>query len=172
MMTVAAFSPPKRVIRWRSLVDEWCIKLKVSQSLILAVIQIESGGNEKAIRYEPAYEKRYILGNPVWVKRCQKAGISTKDAATSYGLMQLMFPTAWGFNCHNPKELFDPSTNIRFGTALIAQKLKKFTICEALAAYNGGDGAVSSKNQQAWQYSEKVYALYGQYKEYMKATFP
>jgi soluble lytic murein transglycosylase-like protein len=170
------FSPPEKVIRWRSIVDHWCVELQVSQSLVLAVIQQESGGDEKAHRYEPAYERRYILNNRAWIERCREIGITSKQAATSYGLMQLMFPTAWGFGCRHPDDLYDPDQNIRFGTALLASKLKKYSIEETLAAYNGGDGAVkdlvTGKVTAATKYSDKVFRLYQQYREYMKATRP
>jgi soluble lytic murein transglycosylase-like protein len=158
-------------MRWRPIVDRWCVELKVSQSLILAIIQQESNGDSNAMRYEPGYEKQYIIRNPEWEKRCQDTGITTREAATSYGLMQLMFTTAWGFNCRWPRVLLDPSTNIRFGTAHVAGKLKKYTVQEMLTAYNGGDGAVkdlrAGKITKATEYSRKVMSLYEQYKAYM-----
>jgi soluble lytic murein transglycosylase-like protein len=164
------FSPSEKIIRWRSIVDKYCVEFKVSQSLILAMIQMESGGNELAKRHEPAYERRYILSNKVWIDRCREGGFSTGEAATSYGLMQLMFPTAWGYGARKPEELYDPARNISIGVALMASKLKKYTIKEALAAYNGGDGAVKSKTPAAWRYSDKVYALYENYKAWMLAS--
>lgn len=169
-----SFQPPEKVIRYRSMVDKWCTELKVSQSLILAIIQMESAGNPSAVRYEPEYEKRYILNNAVWRERCRSIGISSKEAATSYGLMQLMFTTAWGFNCRNPKDLFDPNTNIRFGTALVAQKLKKFDVKETLCSYNGGDGSVIKMRQgiktAASGYAERGMVLYNQYRAWMTQT--
>ena len=161
-----AFTPPSKVIRWRSVIDRWCVELKVSQSLILAVIQQESGGDPSATRYEPAYERRYILNNSTWLDRCKAGRFSTKEAATSYGLMQLMFPTAWGYGARHPKELLDPNVNVRYGIAHVASLQKKYTLFESLVAYNGGDGAVSGKTPLAWRYADKVFALYERYKEY------
>jgi soluble lytic murein transglycosylase-like protein len=164
-----AFSPSEKVTRWLSVVDKYCVELKVSQSLILAMIQMESGGNPDAKRYEPAYERRYILNNKVWIERCRNGGFSTREAATSYGLMQLMFPTAWGYGARKPGELYDPARNISIGVALMASKLKKYNTKEALAAYNGGDGAVKSKTPDAWKYSANAYALYENYRAWMLA---
>jgi hypothetical protein len=45
------------------------VEPKVSQSLIMAMIKMESGGNPGAVRYEPAYERKYILNNRVWIDR-------------------------------------------------------------------------------------------------------
>ena len=44
-----------KVKRWWPILDRWCVELGVSQSLVLAVIHMESGGNENARRYEPEY---------------------------------------------------------------------------------------------------------------------
>ena len=85
--------PNKKVKRWWPVVDKWCVEFGVSQSLIFAMIEQESGGNENAARHEPAYERAYIKTSSVWLKRCKELGITTKQAASSYGLMQLMFPT-------------------------------------------------------------------------------
>jgi soluble lytic murein transglycosylase-like protein len=164
------YVPPEKVTRWLALADRYCVELKVSQSLILAMIQQESAGNEKAKRYEPAYERKYILNNKVWIDRCREGGFTSKEAATSYGLMQLMFPTAWGYNIRKPEQLYDPETNLRVGIAFMASKLKKYDMRDALAAYNGGDGAVVKANSAAWKYSANVYALYEKYKAWMIAN--
>lgn len=66
------------------------------------------------------------------------------------GLMQLMPATAKGVSAQLGEEamgdLFDPETNIRYGTFYIAQKYRDFGNSKeaALAAYNGGP-AVGSR---------------------------
>ena len=163
--------PPEKVIRHLPIVKKWCAQLLVPQSVVLAVIQKESAGNPLATRPEPTFEKTYILENTLWLSRCKEVGITTLQAATSYGLMQLMFTAAWGFNCRNPKDLLDANQNIRFGTALLAQKLKKFTVAEALCSYNGGDGAVADlragKTTAATNYSKTAMVLVRQYETYL-----
>lgn len=159
-----------KVKRWWPILDRWCVELGVSQSLVLAVIHMESGGNENARRYEPAFEKRYILGSSAWLKRCKELGISTRDAATSYGLMQLMFTTAWGYGCRSVEQILDPGQNIRFSVAHLASLLDRCGSKEAaLAAYNGGMGAVTDiKNgvqTTAARYSRNVMALYNRYRD-------
>ena len=59
-----AWGPNKRVYRWRSLVDKWACERKLSQDLILAVIQMESGGNETAYRSEPTARVRPLSPEP------------------------------------------------------------------------------------------------------------
>ena len=158
------FLPPEKVTRWYSLVDKYATETHVSQSLMLALIQCESSGNPQAIRYEPAYERKLILTNKVWIQRCRDGGFSTKDAASSYGLCQIMFPTAWRFKVTQPNQLYDPETNIRIGMSILGNNLKKHSIEEALAMYNGGAGALTNPRSTAWKYSKKVYALYTQYR--------
>lgn len=159
----------QNVKRWWTLVDKWCVICGVSQSLALAVIQRESGGNPDATRYEMAFESKYVLGNATWLKRCAELKITPREAAASYGLMQLMFTTAWGYGCKDIKTALDPDQNIRFGVAHLAALIKKHGSKEAaLAAYNGGDGAAADlkagRDTAATRYSRKVMALYEEYR--------
>ncbi|MDR1509603.1 MAG: transglycosylase SLT domain-containing protein [Synergistaceae bacterium] len=163
-------STSEKVSRWWNLVDKWAVQVGVSQSLILAVIQQESGGNPNASRYEPAYEKNYILGNPERLALCKKLGISTHDAAASWGLMQLMFFTAYGYGGKTIKTLLDPDQNIRFGAAHLGALIKTYRSKEAaLAAYNGGGkGAAdwkAGKGTDATRYAKNVMALYEKYRD-------
>ncbi len=161
-------APPEKVARWRPQVDKWCVQLKVSQALVMAVMQMESGGNPNAKRYEPGFEKSYICSSATWLSRCKELGMSTAAVATSYGLMQLMFSTAYGYGCRSVKQALDPDQAIRLGVAHLAMLLSKYSIPEALAAYNGGTGAVEDlrqgKNTPATRYSANVMSLYERYK--------
>ena len=114
--------------------------------LIEAVILTESSGQFHAYRFEPAFWDRYLKNHPDY------RHMLPRTAAASYGLMQLMYPTARqeGFT-GKPWELFDPSINIEYGCRHLARHLAWadshdennvgiFTLTElrsALAAYNG-----------------------------------
>ena len=122
--------PNEKVIRWRTPAEKWSRQTGCPAALILAVIQQESGGYPTATRYESEYEERYRA-------RCEEIAraccLSTKDVATSYGLMQLMLPLAWGYmgpaqkkdGSGGVKSLLDPELNIRFGAAHLGVLLKK-----------------------------------------------
>lgn len=159
---------PSNVSRWRPQIDKWCVIIGVPQSLVMAMIQMESGGNDKATRYEPGYFSSYVAGNPKWIKFSAETGIPLKSIATSYGLMQMMFATAHGYGCKSVEQALDPSQAIRFGTAHLKTLLDKYPIPEALAAYNGGIGAVdhmrTGKDTPATRYAKNVMALYERYK--------
>lgn len=165
---------PEKVSRWRSIVDKWCLQLQISQSLVLAVIQMESGGDPDARRHEPAYEERYVQGNPKWEKVCASLGLTTAEVGTSYGLMQMMFATSYGYGCKSVEQALDPDQAVRFGAAHLAMLLKKYSTDEALAAYNGGTGAVSNlrngRSTPATRYSGKVMTLYDAYRRELAGT--
>jgi soluble lytic murein transglycosylase-like protein len=136
----------EQVLRWRLLAERWGAQTGLSPSLVLAVIHQESGGKDRALRFEPVYLSSRITGNSEWERRIREHGWDPRNVASSYGLMQLMFPTAWGYGCRAPEDLYDPERNVRYGCAHLAAMRKHAhgDTGAALAAYNGGSGAVSS----------------------------
>lgn len=89
----------------------------VPESWIRAVIQTESSFNPAAYRAEPQIQ----------------------DA--SYGLMQLLYRTAKGLGyTGTPEGLYDPATNIRLGTQLLADHMRRYgdDIRRVYSAYNSG----------------------------------
>lgn len=170
------WTPNPDVIRWRSVVDKWCVRLTVSQSLVLAVIQMESGGKVRISRREPAYLEKYVRNNPTWQKYSQETGVALEDIASSYGLMQLMFPTARGFGCRFPQDLFDPDLNIRYGTAYLKGALAKHgnNVLLALAHYNGGFGGAKAmmegRKTRATRYAELTDNLRRHFAEWMRGN--
>ncbi|MEO6026963.1 MAG: transglycosylase SLT domain-containing protein [Candidatus Binatia bacterium] len=67
--------------------------------------------------------------------------------AAAYGLMQLLPSTASRVagTTMEPRQLFDPTTNIGLGTRYLRQLLDRYdgNLAKALAAYNGGEEAVA-----------------------------
>ncbi len=159
---------PEKITQYREIIDKWCTQIGVSQSLVMAVIQMESGGNPNAKRPEPGYMRAYVEKNPKWLKFSRETGITLQEIATSYGLLQMMFATAHGYGCKTVAQALDPSQAIRFGVAHLKTLLDKYPIGEALAAYNGGDGGASQyrtgKDTPATRYAKNVLALFDRYK--------
>ena len=178
--------PSDKVIRWLAPAQRWSRQTGCPAALILAVIQQESGGDPAATRYEPEYEERY-RARCEEIVRARACRLSTKDVATSYGLMQLMLPLAWGYMGPETRRgnivvaLLDPDHNIRFGAAhlgvLLKKELSKHNDAMRLALgkrqeidaavvrvvagrYNGG-GSGSA-------YARNVCALWQQYERYLK----
>lgn len=83
-----------------------------------------------------------------------------KSHAGAVGLMQLLPETAeWVAKSLGEKigDLYDPRINIRLGTAYLKYLLGKFSLSDALAAYNAGEGNVAGwieSGAQEYPYSE------------------
>jgi len=137
---------------YKPIAMHWSRQTGVPAGLILAVIEQESGGNPAAIRFESDYLRRYVFGNKRNLKIAHECGLTPEQMATSYGLMQLMFPLAYGYGAHSIADLLDANKNIRFGTAHLCVLLKKNDgdIRKAAGAYNGaGDGSSYARNVEA-----------------------
>jgi soluble lytic murein transglycosylase-like protein len=126
---------PPTVRKWDKPINEMASKYKVDPNLIAIIITLESGGDPKAY--------------------------SDADAK---GLMQITAPTAKDIAAKFVKkpvakyDLYDPATNIEFGTAYLAWLRDEFgepsqgpdwnsTVELIAAGYNGGPGAANRLEQ-------------------------
>jgi len=111
-------------------------------SLVLAVIQVESGGCHLAV-----------------------------SAVGALGLMQLLPSTAeelaleLGLPWRGPNSLFDPILNVKLGTAYLSQLSAKYgSVSTALAAYNWGPGRIDRRLRRGGElprvYIEQVMKFY------------
>lgn len=162
----------EKVIAWRGLVEKWCNKgiVPVPPALVLAIIHLESAGNPNAVRKEPKYLQAY--GNTKKIRDIVKAtGLAAEDIAASYGLMQLMVPTAWGYlsAAHKGADvinvLCDPQQGIRYGIAHLSTKYKQRNGNIRLAArdYNG-------TGVMAEAYGRNALELYLKYQKYIEGA--
>lgn len=121
---------------------------------VIAVVLTESYGNHYAYRYEPQFWFRYLVDKPDY-----KDDVPARVSA-SYGLMQVMFPTARDFGFPRdwpPERLFEPAISLEYGCRVLAERLAwaKGDWEAAFASYNGGktrDNApgVNPKRNQAY----------------------
>jgi soluble lytic murein transglycosylase-like protein len=120
-------------------------KYRLKKLLIKAVAIVESSLDEHSYRFEPAFFQKYLKDKPEW-KESDPAIVSA-----SYGLMQIMWTTAWSLGFRGTQEdLWNPIINIELGTKLLRKLLDKieadnihkltqlWPIECALARYNGG----------------------------------
>lgn len=118
----------------------------VSPMLLAAVIHQESSGNPWAIRYEPAFFRRYLEAK---TRKTLEGYVPTRcsfetelrSRAYSYGLLQLMGQVARerGFRGEFLTELLDPATNLKWGSEFLQTLLLKHQNTEkALLRWNGG----------------------------------
>jgi len=149
--------------------------------LIGSVISYESSWNTNALRCERSYECPPDYTGPcygpwnVLVNRlgCQSVGcdqlISSPQGtmhkvSCSYGLIQMMYPTAWGRGYRGPPEgLWNPETNINFCTDYLLDYIERCnSIEEGLNAYNLG-GTCASRYEHP--YANAVFDWYNQWLE-------
>ena len=108
--------------------------------LICALIEQESSWTPWALRQERGWFKKlpnYASMKGVFLGE----GLGDSVVETSYGLMQIMFLRAWelGFR-GKPSDLFDPLTNIYWGTTNFYRDWDKYSgdVPAVISAYNWG----------------------------------
>lgn len=129
---------PQKILQWCDLISAYAEKFEINPNLVAAVIWQESGGNPQAY-----------------------------SASGAVGLMQVM-PSdglAASFLCMNGPcfanrptmdQLYDPEFNIKYGTRMISNLLKKYgSVREALKNYGPGE--------VGYYYADKVLGLFNQY---------
>ena len=130
--------------------------------LLTAQIQVESGGDPNAFRYEHDFYTRYVKDN-----KDAKAAKFGPLAACSYGMLQVMLEVAYemGFD-GRPEDLFEPRVGLAWG----AKKMQALwawaggvqtDYVQALCAYNGGTGGNSVRPFRNMDYAQKVYTAAG-----------
>lgn len=122
---------PSELMKSRKyLANKWAVISCVPTPLVLAVIQQESGGRAGAVRHEPRYMEKYNE-TPKFREIARVTGLSDEQIATSYGLMQLMLPLAWGYMSESDKgpgavvALLNPEKNVRYGSSHLAVLLRQ-----------------------------------------------
>lgn len=132
-------------------------KYHLEKVLIKAMAIVESALDVRAYRHEPMFWERYLKNNDSWKNK------DPKIVSSSYGLMQLMFTTAWQLGFRGQAEdLYNPVINVELGAKLIRQLMDRVTSSPnidlwpldiALARYNGGstgnprtDGALRNQS--------------------------
>jgi len=135
--------------------------------LIYAIIDVESGWNPFAVRYEPHW--RYIV--PVSNTMLAKMGI-TKDTEEqlqkfSWGLMQIMGSVARELNYTEIlTKLVIPAENINVGIRKVMALAKKYkNIEDIIASYNAGSPRKISGKYVNQDYVDKVLVKYYEYKQ-------
>jgi soluble lytic murein transglycosylase-like protein len=125
----------------------------IDADLLEALVLTESGGKADAFRFEQGYWNRYCANNSNY------RGQVPRRVASSYGLVQCMYPTAqaYGFTAQ-PEYLFLPNVNLEIGAKILRDLLDwaKQDVSKALEAYNGGKGNVGSAATRA--YAQRVLA--------------
>ena len=129
--------------------------------LVHALVQVESGGNPWAMRYEPAFFSRYVQGKGHTVYAPCSRATEEQLRAFSFGLMQVMGQTVreLGFTGIYLTELLDPATGLDWGCRYLKKQIKRYDgdLESAIAAYNAGSARRGADGRWANQgYVDKV----------------
>lgn len=125
-------------------------------ALVAAVIEQESNGGlnprsgahdpRQLYRYEPGFWSRYLAGKPAWAPpRGVAVDTWARRVSSSYGLMQVMYPTAREHGLPappvaEPESLLQPTLGITLGAKILAAFLRRSSgdWTAALLRWNGG----------------------------------
>lgn len=123
--------------------------------LVTAIVQVESGGDPNATRFEPAFKRRYI--DPLRLPETEAVGRST-----SWGLMQIMGETARTIGFRGDfHALLDPATGLKWGCMYLRRLYDRYHREPwevIIRAYNGGPG---NRHDKSNAYPAKVLAACG-----------
>lgn len=150
---------------YRHLITPVANSFALDPRLVEAIVWTESRGRADAFRFEPKFWLRYLAKLPEY-----KDAIPRR-VSSSYGLMQIMYRTAFEQGFHGePEMLFMPRENLHWGCRYLrnlvhwANKYQDVSPADrqlaVLASYNGGRGGNSPhKGSQNLRPANRSYAL-------------
>lgn len=111
-----------------ALIERYAKQHLLPAALVKALVQVESGGNPWAVRYEPDFYDRYIAGKPVKARAPCSRETEMRLRAHSFGLLQIMGLTAreTGFDGVFLTELCDPETNLAICCRYLSRQFARF----------------------------------------------
>lgn len=139
---------------YRAEIEALCAQFHLGPDLVEAIVLTESAGKTHAFRFEPGFWQRYMKDRPKW------DGANPERVASSYGLMQIMYPVALehGYAETAPEYLFVPTIGLFWGCTHLRSLLdwSKQHVPQALAAYNGGKGGNEEHPYRNQWYVDRV----------------
>lgn len=134
--------------RYLELIRKVAAEFKLDPVLVEAIVVQESSGDTDGFRFEPGFYNRYIKPKGMF------PGQNPRRVSSSYGLMQVMYPTALEHGYpkeYPPERLFEPEIGLRAGCTVLRKLLDwsetfptaapEKRLSAALASYNGGRGS-------------------------------
>lgn len=137
-----------------NLISQQAERYNLDPFLVAAIVWKESRGDSFRCRYEPDYNKNYLVDVHKFAKRNIISRETEKlQQMTSWGLMQVMGGTArWlGFEKAIPK-LSTPACGLEYGCKYLSVQKKRYTnMPDLISSYNAGsvrmdDGKYSNQN--------------------------
>jgi len=149
-----------------NLIDEIAAKYNLDVALVKAIIAVESGWVETAMRFEPKlYEKYCLKASSIKPHTAETKDTTLVLMATSLGLMQILGSTAQSLGYKDRLcLLLDPRTNIEYGCKYLAylrnKYEKQYGIQGVISAYNAGKPLLNKDGEFVnAEYVNKVVAM-------------
>lgn len=121
-------------------------------ALVWAIVQVESSGDPKAVRYEPAFYECYVKGSSYSQEE-------HRLLASSLGPMQIMGLVAreHGF-CGPLEQLFIPEVSLLYGCLHLARFWERYgNLEDVVASYNAGSPRKGPDGKYVnWAYVARV----------------
>lgn len=139
------------VKEWWPFIVRVAMEHDLDPRLVAGIVQVESGGDPHAMRYERGYRWTvpFVGGGT--------QGTETEAQKFSYGLGQIMGATAREHGFKGPwlSMLFDPPTNLQYVCKHLVWLLKRYRgdMHDAISAYNQG----SARRTDRGDYVNQVY---------------
>lgn len=132
----------KRISQLNAIVDNINVigsAIDLDPELLAALVMTESSGNPMAVRYEPAFETRYVIPSIDKHKSCGNRATEIKLRAMSFGLTQVMglvarehgFPGKW------LTDLLNVDENLELGGTILRGHIRRLGLQKGLIRYNG-----------------------------------
>jgi soluble lytic murein transglycosylase-like protein len=125
-------------------IDKKAAEHEIDPALVSSFVMVESSGNPKATRYEPAFYNKYI--SPMNLPE-----VEGKSRATSFGLMQIMGQVAreLGFKGEFT-DLFIPEVGLDYSLKHLKKFIERYKgkgIDYAISSYNAGSPRFNSSGE-------------------------
>lgn len=147
-------------LKWTELAAKYAKTYQINSLLVMAIIQVESGGQCWAMRHEPGW-KLFVSPGMFAVKNGINEHTECIMQATSFGLMQCMGAVAreLGFKDPLPKLCF-PELGVMYGCLKIHALHAKYNKMEdIIASYNHGHPEIKNGSYVNQSYVNKVMDL-------------
>lgn len=136
------------------------VSASIPTPLAIAICQVESAGDQYAVRFEPQWKYFYRVEHFAQLCRITR---DTEYAlqAMSFGLMQVMGSVAREMgHTGNLIQLCEPAIGAKYGCMKLADLIRKYnSISDAVAAYNAGSPRRTQDGKYVnQQYVDKVIA--------------
>lgn len=147
-----------------AIVETTSAVFNVDPHLVFAIVEVESGWDHLAIRYEPAFNYLFF---PRTHAEKQRITQETEEVLQkcSWGPMQIMGAVARELGFKDSLLLLsDPKVSILYGVKKLDQLLHKYEEVKAVSAYNQGSPRMTGGLFNNQRYVDKVYSAIEKYR--------